>query len=109
MNVLTQDMARSFISSARPEDLYKSFIKGVQLEQLDQDYSLIQMSLDSAEVQLDTRKPDIDILKQRRDDANEIVRRFDRHEGVRQELKTLQRQVAWAYVNEREEGSLRTC
>ena len=104
MNVLTQDMARSFISSARPEDLYKSFIKGVQLEQLDQDYSLIQMSLDSAEVQLDTRKPDIDILKQRRDDANEIVRRFDRHEGVRQELKTLQRQVAWAYVNEREEG-----
>ena len=52
MNVLTQDMARQFLSNSSPSDKYKFFIRGTQLEVLDADYKLMEEHLDSINAKL---------------------------------------------------------
>lgn len=42
MNILTQDAARQFLNQATAAQKYKFFIKGVQLEQMDNDYRIVQ-------------------------------------------------------------------
>ncbi|KAF4223894.1 hypothetical protein CNMCM8980_009860 [Aspergillus fumigatiaffinis] len=59
MNVLSQDMARQFLSTSSPADKYRFFVKGVQLEQLDQDYRLIEESADQIEEKLRNREQDL--------------------------------------------------
>ena len=102
MNVLTQDLARQFISQASPSFLYKSFIKGVQLEQLDQDYRLLEMSINNIEGQLEAREPDIAILRKRQQETRELLARFDQHDGLRNRMRELRRQIAWSWVIDHE-------
>ncbi|PIG83440.1 DNA repair protein Rad18 [Aspergillus arachidicola] len=83
MNVLSQDMARQFLSSSSPAEKYKFFVKGVQLEQLDQDYRLIEESADQIEEKLRGREQDIMILKTAK-------------------VRNVRSQMAWAQVEEQE-------
>ncbi|KAF7590168.1 Structural maintenance of chromosomes protein 6 [Aspergillus hancockii] len=102
MNVLSQDMARQFLSSSSPAEKYKFFVKGVQLEQLDQDYRLIEESADQIEEKLRGREQDIEILKHRRDAAQQKLDISDQHESLRNRLRNVRSQMAWAQVEEQE-------
>ncbi|RAK74372.1 DNA repair protein SMC6 [Aspergillus fijiensis CBS 313.89] len=110
MNVLSQDMARQFLSSSSPSDKYKFFVKGVQLEQLDQDYRLIEESGDQIEAKLKSRVQDITILKSRQDAAKRKLDLSDQHESLRNRIRNLRNQMAWAQVEEQEriQDSLKT-
>lgn len=102
MNVLSQDMARQFLSSSSPAEKYKFFVKGVQLEQLDQDYRLIEESGDQIEEKLRSKEQDISSLKNRRDAAQKKLEMSDQQESLRNRVRNLRNQNAWAQVEEQE-------
>ncbi|KAE8348908.1 P-loop containing nucleoside triphosphate hydrolase protein [Aspergillus coremiiformis] len=102
MNVLSQDMARQFLSSSSPAEKYKFFVKGVQLEQLDQDYRLIEQSADQIEEKLRSREQDMVVLKHRMDAAKERLDISDQHESLRNRVRNVRSQMAWAQVEEQE-------
>lgn len=102
MNVLSQDMARQFLSSSSPAEKYKFFVKGVQLEQLDQDYRLIEESADQIEEKLRSREQDIKILQRLSEAARQKLEISDQHESLRDRLRNVRNQMAWAQVEEQE-------
>lgn len=102
MNVLSQDMARQFLSTSSPAEKYKFFLKGVQLEQLDQDYSLIEESITQLNSKLKVHSDELKILEAKRDKARGRLAVSDRHEGIRARLRNLRAQMAWAQVEEQE-------
>lgn len=106
MNVLSQDSARQFLSTSSPAEKYKFFVKGVQLEQLDQDYRLIEESVDQTEEKIRTKMQDSEDLKRRRDAAKEKLERSDRHDSLRENIRNLRNQMAWAQVEEQERVSV---
>ena len=102
MNVLSQDMARQFLSSSSPVEKYKFFIRGVQLEQLDQDYRLIEEFVDQIEEKIEGRGADIKTLENRSNLAKERLELSDRQESLREKIRNLRSQMAWAQVEEQE-------
>ncbi|KAL1983086.1 hypothetical protein VTN96DRAFT_499 [Rasamsonia emersonii] len=102
MNVLSQDMARQFLSTSSPAEKYKFFVKGVQLEQLDHDYRLIEESIDQIEQKLRNRKDDVKILENQKERANRRLEISDQHASLRERIRNLRRQMAWAQVEEQE-------
>lgn len=102
MNVLSQDMARQFLSTSSPAEKYKFFVKGVQLEQLDQDYRLIEESVDQIEEKLRTQGPNLDFLKNQRDMAKKKLELSDQQGLLRERIRNYRSQVAWAQVEEQE-------
>ena len=103
MNVLSQDMARQFLSSSSPAEKYKFFVRGVQLEQLDQDYRLIEEFVDQIEEKLESKDSDIKILRNRSDMAKHKLELSDRHGSLRERIRNLRSQMAWAQVQEQEQ------
>lgn len=104
MNVLSQDMARQFLSNSTPHDKYKFFIRGTQLEQLDRDYQLMEETLDNTEAKLESREQDIAVLEQRARAAGEKKKLIDRSRTIQDTIKQLQWQHAWAQVEEQEKN-----
>jgi chromosome segregation ATPase len=105
MNVLSQDMARQFLSTSSPAEKYKFFVKGVQLEQLDHDYRLIEESIDQVEEKLTIHLDEMKALEIKKDRANAKLAMSDRHESLRDKLRNLRAQMAWAQVEEQERVS----
>ncbi|KAH2498312.1 hypothetical protein KXV76_003829 [Aspergillus fumigatus] len=104
MNVLSQDMARQFLSTSSPADKYRFFVKGVQLEQLDQDYRLIEESADQIEEKLRNREQDIKILRDLKDTADRRLEKSDQQESLRSRIRNVRNQVAWAQLRDSLEG-----
>lgn len=103
LNVLTQDMARQFITSSSASEKYKFFVKGVQLEQLDQDYRLIEDHLDNIEAKIDAARPDIKDLEQKMERAKQKKELSEKHNGMREKIGDYRRQLAWVQVQAQEE------
>ncbi|KAI1932548.1 Structural maintenance of chromosomes protein 6 [Ophidiomyces ophidiicola] len=103
MNVLSQDMARQFLSTSNPAEKYKFFVKGVQLEQLDQDYHLIDESINSLESKLGVQYEELKVLEERKSKTKTRLALSDRHEGIRNRIRNLRAQMAWAQVDEQEQ------
>ena len=102
INVLTQDMARQFLSNSTPEDKYKFFIKGTQLETLDADYKMMEEYLDGLEAKLRSRRSDISDLKQKAQQAEKRKKRLDASRGITENIQKTQHMHAWAQVEEQE-------
>jgi structural maintenance of chromosomes protein 6 len=101
-------MARQFLNNSTPQDKYKFFIKGVHLEQLNQDYQLLEENIDCMEETFIEKKERIQFLKEKLDRAKNLVKISDQYDGLRAKLRRLAVQMAWAQVEE-EEGRLRSC
>ena len=102
MNVLSQDMARQFISGSNASEKYRFFVKGVQLEQLDQDYRIIEENLDHIEAKIDAARPDLKILEEKMEKAKHKLALSDRHNGILDKIRDYRRQLAWAQVEAQE-------
>lgn len=102
MNCLTQDMARQFLNNSSEHEKYKFFVKGVQLEQLDQDYQLIEDYVDAIENTLGTRMEDVEALKKKAQDTESKFKTAEKHDSLREKLRNLAHQMAWAQVEEQE-------
>ncbi|OAX81956.1 hypothetical protein ACJ72_03701 [Emergomyces africanus] len=102
MNVLSQDMARQFLSSSSPSEKYKFFVKGVQLEQLDQDYRLLEESIDQTEAKLSIHLDQIKDLEVNKNNSRAKLALSDKNETMRARVRNLRAQMAWVQVEEQE-------
>lgn len=103
ITVLTQDLAREFLSSASNAKKYEFFAKGVQLEQLDQDYSLIAENIRYMEADLHSKKESLAVLRSRKEDAKKKLDRYEHAQDHERQHVQMQKQMAWAQVVEAED------
>ncbi|EEA19748.1 Structural maintenance of chromosomes protein 6 [Talaromyces marneffei ATCC 18224] len=102
MNVLSQDMARQFLSSSSPAEKYKFFVKGVQLEQLDNDYRVIEGYIDQMKERLEVQREDLKVLRGNKEKAQRRLELSDQRNTLRQRIRNLRAQMAWAQVENQE-------
>ena len=102
MSVLTQDMARQFLNNSSPQEKHKFFVKGTQLEQLNQDYQLLEESIDNMESTFGDKLRDIKVLAEKESRAKEAQTMMEKHVAMRQKIRKLGKQMAWAQVEEQE-------
>jgi len=102
VNVLTQDQARQFLNNSSALDKYKFFMRGIQLEQLDHDYTLLADSLDAADAHMDSIAEDAKMLDIAWKQAEDKVRRAKQQATVREKIIRYRDQMAWAQVEEQE-------
>ena len=102
LNVLSQDMARQFISGSNASDKYKFFVRGVLLEQLDQDYRILEENLDNIEAKLGEKRPELKFLRDKMERAKSKLALSDKHNVIRDKLRDYRRQLAWAQVEAQE-------
>ncbi|KAL9114162.1 MAG: hypothetical protein Q9227_001934 [Pyrenula ochraceoflavens] len=103
MNVLSQDLARQFISGSSSAEKYKFFVKGVHLEQLDQDYRILEETVESIEEKLDIKAEDLKILEDRKQKARLKLEWLEKHNTLHEKVQNYRAQVAWAQVEAQEQ------
>ncbi|KAF3061267.1 Structural maintenance of chromosomes protein 6 [Daldinia childiae] len=102
LNVLSQDNARQFLNAATPAAKYKYFVQGTQLEQLDQDYQLLQETLEANETRLIAFQDNITFLKEKSEKAVKLRDALTKSAEMRRQSKVYSNQLAWAQVMEQE-------
>ncbi|KAI1773714.1 P-loop containing nucleoside triphosphate hydrolase protein [Hypoxylon cercidicola] len=102
LNVLSQDNARQFLNAASPATKYMFFVQGTQLEQLDQDYQLLQETLESNETRLLSFQENIAYLKEKSEKAVKLRDALSKSAEMRRQSKVLVNQMAWTQVLEQE-------
>jgi chromosome segregation ATPase len=100
MNILSQDQARSFLNASSASTKYKNFVKGVQLEQLDNDYRLVGETADQMKNKLIGSEEGLKFLQKKAERAAERARIVDQHESMRAQYRYLMKQSAWAQVED---------
>ncbi|RYP92582.1 hypothetical protein DL770_001340 [Monosporascus sp. CRB-9-2] len=103
LNVLSQDNARQFLNTASPTTKYKYFVQGTQLEQLSNDYQLLQEYLEANETKLIEYQETIDILKERCEKAVKLRDAVTKNAEMRQKQAVYRNQLIWAQVAEQED------
>lgn len=103
VNVLTQDMARQFLNNSTGSDKYKFLVKGVLLEQLDQDYCLVADSLNGTDLQLESVQEDCKMLQENHLNAQKKLAQSRKQDSLVDKIHSYQWQGAWAQVQEQEE------
>ncbi|KAH9825121.1 hypothetical protein DFH28DRAFT_1016562 [Melampsora americana] len=102
LNVLSQDAAKLFLSASTSKDKYALFIRGTQLQQLTDEYGEIENNIRTAKVILDNKKQAMSSIHDRAKRAKAILKDVEQafEHGTKQ--RTLQKELAWAYVSEAE-------
>ncbi|KAL8844334.1 MAG: hypothetical protein Q9176_001244 [Flavoplaca citrina] len=103
MNVLTQDMARQFLSNSTPQDKYKFFMKGTQLEHLDGDYLQIEQSINRIDQDLAKSLADVGAYEEEARKAKHTLELSEKHDSLREKIRSIGWQMAWAQVEEIEQ------
>jgi len=102
MSVLSQDAAKKFLNTATPHEKYRMFLKGVQLEQLDNDYRLVAETADAMKTKIDDSKERLKSLQKAVDRAKAQVDNVNKHKNLRKTQKSLMHQLAWSQVEAEE-------
>ncbi|KAG4304636.1 hypothetical protein PORY_002029 [Pneumocystis oryctolagi] len=102
MTVLTQDTARQFLGNSTSEEKYRFFMKSVQLVQLNNDYNLINESIEATAHVIKAKKDSLDALKQSVDDACARFQETFKIREMYEHLDSLKDEMAWAQVEEQE-------
>lgn len=103
LNVLSQDNARQFLNQATPAQKYKYFFEGVQLEQLDRDYRLVQEFLEQSEAKAPLQRERVETLKADMKKAEKAYESAKSNGQARRQLRLLRNQMVWAQVTEQEQ------
>lgn len=107
LTMLTQDMARKFLSDSTPEDKYRLFMNGTQLSQMQVDFETVRQSLDTARTILDRKKEGIPILQEK---ANEAQRRYEDLKEARDittHIDELNNELVWSQIILKEKAAER--
>ncbi|KAK6339512.1 Structural maintenance of chromosomes protein 6 [Orbilia javanica] len=100
MTVLSQDLARQFLSNSTDEDKYKFFMKGVQLDDLYALYQALKSQQALIDGVLESKAEDIRELKEDKDAAEKKFRLLQQTEDLRKNVNKLLLRHAWAQVSE---------
>ncbi|KAI0517692.1 hypothetical protein F5B22DRAFT_94932 [Xylaria bambusicola] len=103
LNVLSQDNARQFLNAATPAMKYSYFVKGTQLEQLDDDYKTLTQYLEDQENKLTELEENLAYLKDKYEKAVKLRDAASKSNEMRNRAHVYKDQLAWAQVEEQEE------
>ncbi|KAI0424932.1 hypothetical protein F5Y09DRAFT_322938 [Xylaria sp. FL1042] len=103
LNVLSQDNARQFLNAATPAMKYSYFVKGTQLEQLDDDYKTLTQYLEDQENKLTELEENLAYLKDKFEKAVKLRDAASKSNDMRHRAHVYKDQLAWAQVQEQEE------
>jgi structural maintenance of chromosomes protein 6 len=103
MTVLTQDTARQFLGNSSAGEKYKLFMRGVQLSQLDSDYTIIEEQLSSTEMIMASKQEALSELEQIEHEAKLKVKLFEQSAQFETKVKEYMNLFAWSQVKEKEE------
>ena len=102
ISVLSQDMARSFLNSSSPQEKYKFFIKGVNLDQLHHDYQLLEQNIEKIQAVSEERQADLKQLKARETTAKSLLDLVGKQDAIRSKMTEFGLQMAWSQVEDQE-------
>ncbi|KAK6347004.1 Structural maintenance of chromosomes protein 6, variant 2 [Orbilia brochopaga] len=102
MTVLSQDLARQFLSNSSDEDKYKFFMKGVQLDDLYALYQNLKGQQSVIESVLESKDEDIRELEEDKEKAEKRFRMLKETENLRHNVRDLLLKLAWAQVADKE-------
>lgn len=102
MNILTQDSARNFLTRSTAAQKFKFFVKGVQLEQLDNDYRLLCETTEAMQSKMNGMKAEVKVKEDLMKAARRKAQAAENSSGMRDEVSKLRYQMAWAQVIEEE-------
>lgn len=108
MNVLSQDAARSFLSSSKADEKYKFFLNGTQLTQLANEYTTVSDVIKKIEVSLNQQGQALPELEEKK---KEQVEKYKLAEKAREQMKKLEqinKLMVWSQVTDKENVSSRT-
>ncbi|KAI8880239.1 P-loop containing nucleoside triphosphate hydrolase protein [Backusella circina FSU 941] len=98
LTMLTQDMARKFLSDSTSSDKYKLFMQGTQLTQLQTDYDEIRESLDTIRTTIKRKKR---VLPQLQEAAVRAKERYNDSQAMLhadEEIDALNSELVWAQI-----------
>ncbi|CAN8104975.1 unnamed protein product [Discula destructiva] len=102
LNVLSQDNARQFLNQASAKQKYKFFLQGVQLQQLDDDYRVIEEMINSSESKEGDLEIKLETCRQQHERAKKDHSLYMEASAMRQQHKLLRQKICWAQVVEQE-------
>lgn len=102
LNILSQDNARQFLNQASAKQKYKFFLQGVQLQQLDDDYRVIEEYATSNEHKEGDLETKLDHAQKEYEKSRREYEIFLQAEGMRNECRLLSQKAIWAQVVEAE-------
>ncbi|KAI8642202.1 hypothetical protein BD408DRAFT_443709 [Parasitella parasitica] len=98
LTMLTQDMARKFLSDSTSEDKYKLFMHGTQLTQLQNDYEAIREGLESNKQNLDRKKEGLQILQSKAAEAQRKYEDMQAAKEVESKIDELSNELVWSQI-----------
>lgn len=98
LNVLSQDNARQFLNQSTAKQKYKFFLQGVQLQQLDDDYRVIEDFMNSNENKVGDLEIKLDIARQEYERAKKNYALVMESESMRQQHRLLRQKLVWSQV-----------
>lgn len=104
LNILSQDNARQFLNQASAKQKYKFFLQGVQLQQLDDDYRVIEEYLTSNEHKESDLEVKLDAAQKKYERAKREYELYMQSEEMRKKCRLLSQKAIWAQVVEAERG-----
>lgn len=102
LNVLSQDNARQFLNAASAKQKYRFFVQGVQMQQLDDDYRVIEEYLNANQHKQDDLETKVAISQKEYEKAKKDFNLLQESDKMRDEVTLLRQKLLWAQVVEKE-------
>ncbi|KAK4520474.1 uncharacterized protein ATC70_007986 [Mucor velutinosus] len=102
LTMLTQDMARKFLSDSSAEDKYKLFMHGTQLTQLQNDFTIIRESLETASNTLKRKKEGLSSLQVKAAEAQRKYQDMEAAKEVESKIDELNNELVWSQIIRKE-------
>jgi structural maintenance of chromosomes protein 6 len=102
LTVLTQDTARSFLGNSSVGEKYKLFMRGVQLSQLDTDYTMVEGQISTLNGTLEAKREALRELELNKEKWTNQVQVFERSAEIEEKVRSLRNKFAWTQVKDQE-------
>jgi structural maintenance of chromosomes protein 6 len=107
LNILSQDNARQFLNQASAKQKYKFFLQGVQLQQLDDDYRVLEEYAASNEHKEGDLETKLEHAQKEYEKSRREYEIFLQAEDMRKQCRLLSQKAIWAQVAEAERKTAR--
>ncbi|CEP11990.1 hypothetical protein [Parasitella parasitica] len=98
LTMLTQDMARKFLSDSTSEDKYKLFMHGTQLTHLQSDYEAIRQGIENNKQLLDRKREALQILQNNAAEAQRKYEDMQAAKEVENKIDELSNELVWSQI-----------
>ncbi|PPR03753.1 hypothetical protein CVT26_005793 [Gymnopilus dilepis] len=100
--IFGEDSARQFLSASAPQDKYNFFLRGTQLSQLSEEYTLCLENINQTSRLLSVKKEALPDLRARKREAQARYEEASRAREQKKKVDDLKKELAWSHVSAKE-------